>query len=172
MKNLFLAFTLAFGLSLTAQAQTTLQGAESFSVQLPLGFQRTVGANDLASVQWENSEEELYGYIIFENVDELKMGEITTDIKTYATLALNDFNTLKNFKLIETKNYKTDGGKETLAHVFSYYNEELEMNVFLQVNVYKTDHFIYKMISFGDETTFKKSKQHIDYISKKIKFPS
>lgn len=172
MKNLFLTLALAIGFSMSTQAQTTLQGAESFSVQLPVGFQRTVGANDLASVQWENTEEELYGYIIFENVDELKMNEIGTDIKTYATLALNDFNSLKNFKLIDTKTYKTDAGKETLAQVFSYFNEDLEMDIYLQINVYKTDQFIYKMISYGDEATFKQSSSHIDFITKKIKFPS
>jgi hypothetical protein len=167
MKNLLLTLSLALGFAMSTQAQTTLQGAESFSVQLPAGFQRTVGANDLASVQWEHADEELYGYIIFENIDELKLGDITPDIKTYAALALNDFSELKNFKLIDTKSYKTDEGKETLAQVFSYYNDELETTIILQVNVYTTKNFIYKMISFGDEATFNKSKDRIDFISKR-----
>ncbi len=171
MKKIF-AFLLVYLLSQPmVLSQTNLIGAESFSIQLPQDYKRTIGNNHLASVQWEHNELEIYGYLIFENIDELKLAEINTNLNSYAELALNDFSDYENYKILASKTYKTKNGKETICKLISYYNPDLDVTILLQLNVYATKNFIYKMINFGAKDTFSLNQQHIDFISKRIILP-
>lgn len=171
MKKLLLTLSIAISFTTFSFAQSTILGAETFSINLPNGYTRTVGTNDLASVQWENSEKETYGYIIFENLDELDLVEFDRDINKYADLSVNDFSDLNKYKLIETKKFKTKSGKETVQKQISYYNDELDATIQLQINIFMTKNFIYKMISFGEKEIFKKSDKDLDYIVNNIQLP-
>lgn len=171
MKKLLLTLSIAISFTTFSFAQSTILGAETFSINLPNGYTRTVGTNDLASVQWENSEKETYGYIIFENLDELDLVEFDRDINKYADLSVNDFSDLNKYKLIETKKFKTKSGKETVQKQISYYYDELDATIQLQINIFMTKNFIYKMISFGEKELFKKSDKDLDYIVNNIQLP-
>ncbi|MBF0596307.1 hypothetical protein [Faecalibacter rhinopitheci] len=171
MKKLLLTLSIAISFTTFSFAQSTILGAETFSINLPNGYTRTVGTNDLASVQWENSEKETYGYIIFENLDELDLVEFDRDINKYADLSVNDFSDLNKYKLIETKKFKTKSGKETVQKQISYYNDELDATIQLQINIFMTKNFIYKMISFGEKEILKKSDKDLDYIVNNIQLP-
>ena len=172
MKKILLSTLFSLFCSLSLFAQTTLKGAENFSIALPNNWQRTLGANDLASVQWENKTDEIYGYVIFENIDEIKLLELSDDITSianYADLATNDFSDLPKFKKNTSKRFKTTLGLETEQREISYFNEELNIQIMMLINVYKSEHFIYKMINFGTEETFNKGKKDIDYIINNFK---
>jgi hypothetical protein len=171
MKKFYSFFLAYFLLQQFVLAQTNLIGAENFSINLPQDYKRTIGNNHLASVQWEHNELEIYGYLIFENIDELKIAEINTDLNSYTDLALKDFIDYENYKLIESKRYKTKNGKETICKLISYYNPDLDVTILLQLNSYATKNFIYKMINFGAEDTFSLNRQHVESISKNINLP-
>ena len=171
MRNLLLLFIILLLKPNSINAQTKLIGAENFSVSLPHQFKRTIGNNDLAVVQWEHLDKEIYGYVLFENIDELKIAKINHDLAYYADIALNDFANYTNFKLIQSRRYKTTSGKETEEREFTYNDEENNINVHTIINVYKTSNFIYKMINFGSEDTFNEGKKDIEYIINRIQLP-
>lgn len=169
MKHLLFSIAFLLYFNSSVQAQTKLVGAESYSISLPENFRRTVGTNDLATVQWEHQTKELYGYVLFENLEELKLAEINSNLAAYAQLALDDFIDQNNFKLIQSHHYKTTLGKETEEREFTYTLDDLNFHVI--ITIYKTDQFIYKMINFSTEETFKESKKDITYIINHIQLP-
>lgn len=170
MKKLLLtlAFFCTFHIS---KAQSTLVGAETFHIQLPQNFTRAVGVNDLASVQWEHTEKEIYGYVIFENADEMKLVDLSISLKEYSDMCLNDFNEIEKYQLIKSETYTTTNGKETISNKISYYNSELEITIVMQINAYKTQNFYYKVIQYGDEKSFALAEKEIHTIAKDIKLP-
>lgn len=171
MRNLLLLFIILVFIPKSADAQTKLIGAENFSVTLPLQFKRTIGNNDLAVVQWEHLDKEIYGYVLFENIDELKIAKINHDLTYYADIALNDFSDYTNYKLIQSRKYNTVTGKETEEREFTYDDEENNIHFHTIINVYKTSNFIYKMINFGSEETFNEGKKDIEYIINHLQLP-
>ncbi len=171
MKKTLLSLTFLLCSFFFANAQTTLIGAETFYVQLPANYSRAIGVNDLASVQWEHAEKELYGYIIFENGEEMKLAELHLSLINYAELCLNDFSEIENYQLIKTENYQTNNGLQTIEHTISYQNTELNTKIMMQINAYKTPNFFYKLIQFGDEASFKAHASELQKIAKDIKFP-
>lgn len=171
MKKTLLTVTLLLCSFFFGQAQTTLRGAETFHVQLPANFIRAIGVNDLASVQWEHTEKEIYGYIIFENTAEMKLAELDLDLKQYAELCLNDFSDIEQYQLLKTENYTTTNGLATIEHTIRYQNTELDTMIMMQINAYKTPHFYYKLIQFGDEATFKAYTTDLKRIAKEVQFP-
>lgn len=171
MRNLLLLFITLLFIPKSTFAQTKLIGAENFSVSLPQQFKRTIGNNDLAVVQWEHFDKEIYGYVLFENIDELKIAKINHDLAFYADFALNDFSDYTNYKLIQARKYTTISGKETEEREFTYDDEENNIHFHTIINVYKTAHFIYKMINFGSEETFNEGKKEIEYIINQFQLP-
>ena len=171
MKKLILSAFLLFCFSNIALAQKKILGAETYSIKLPSGFERTVGTNDAASVQWENEIKEVYGYVLFENIDELTIADITTESKNYADLSLNNFNDDDTYKLINTRKYKTKSGLETEERELSYFDKEIEIEIHFLINIFKSKHFIYKMINYGSSETFKNARTDIQYIIDHVKLP-
>ena len=171
MKKLLLTITFLLSSFYFVNAQTTLIGAETFHVQLPQNFTRAIGVNNLASVQWEHAEKEIYGYIIFENTDEMKLADLSISLKEYSDMCLNDFNEIEKYQLIKSETYKTKSGKETISNKISYYNSDLETTIVMQINAYKTQNFYYKVIQFGDQSSFDLGEKEIKYISEEIKLP-
>ena len=171
MKKLLLSTILIVAFSISTFAQTTLKGAENYSITLPQNWQRTLGANALASAQWEHNTEEIYGYVMFEHVDEIELAELKTDIESNAEYALNDFNELAQYKLLNSKKFKTTSGFETTQREFSYYDEENDIKFHMLINIFRSESFLYKMINFGTDETFKNGKKDIDFIINNIKLP-
>ncbi|MFV0142065.1 MULTISPECIES: hypothetical protein [Empedobacter] len=171
MKKILLAFTLMLCLMNNTNAQSTIIGSEAFSVNLPAGYQRTIGTNDFSIVQWENNDSTAYGFIITENIDELKLGNISDDLASYMDIMVSNYSSNPKFKSLNTKQFKTSKGKETFQKQISYYNEELESNVYLQINIFKTKNFIYQVVNFGSDDFLKNSKEYTDYIINNIDLP-
>ncbi|WP_314243703.1 hypothetical protein [Empedobacter tilapiae] len=171
MKKILLTFTLMLCLMNNTNAQSTIIGSENFSVNLPVGYQRTIGTNDFATVQWENEETSSYGFIIIENLDELKISNIADDFASYMDISVANYSSNPKFKSLNSKQFKTSKGRETLQKQISYYNEELEATIYLQINIFKTKNFIYQVVNFGSEDFLKNSKEHTDYIVNNIDLP-
>ena len=171
MKKIIFTFAIAFTMATTINAQSALIGAEPFTINLPAGFQRTIGTNDFASVQWGNEETETYGFVITENLDELKVGDISDNLESYLDISISNYSSNPQFKSFPSKLYKNKKGKETLQKQISYYNEEMESTVYLQFNIFKSKNFIYQVVNFGNNDFLKNSKESTDYIINNIDLP-
>ena len=163
---------LALCISSLSIAQNTLIGTENFTVQLPENYIRAIGLNNFAMVQWEHKDADFYGYSIVEHIDEYKLAELNVDLKSISEYALNDFVDFKDYKVIETKTYKTDKGNPTISNRISYFDEENEIVIYYHINVYTSKNFIYKVYFYGSSKAFKNAETDIDYITKKINIPS
>ena len=172
MKKILITFGLVLGLSSVSFAQTTLMGGEPFSIQLPEKYVRTIGTNNYASAQWEHEEKDFYGYVIVENLDEYKIAELDTSLQSTMDLAIEDLKDFKDFKILDTKTFTTDKGKSSLETKVSYFDEEEEIMIYYQINVYQSKNFIYKVYHYGSAQGFKSSAEDIEYITKKFTIPS
>lgn len=172
MKKILITLGLVLGLNNVSFAQTSLIGGESFSVQLPEKYIRTVGINNYAAVQWEHEEKDFYGYIIVENIEDFKLAKLDTSLTGAMEITMSDFKDFKDFKILDTKTYKNDKGQTTIANKISYFDEEEEIVIYYHVNIYLSKNFIYKIYQYGSAQGFKNSETEIDYIAKKINIPS
>jgi len=170
MKFKFLVIT-AFFLASITNAQSSLVGAESFSVNLPAGYSRAVGTNDYATVQWQNEEMHSYGFVIIENLDELKISGVSSDLQSYMDICISNYSGFPQFKSFAPKLFKNKKGQENFQKQISYYNEELESTVYLQFNIFKSKNFIYQIVNFGNEDFLKVSKENTDYIINNVVLP-
>lgn len=171
MKNIFFAFAIAFTFASTVNAQSAIIGAEPFTINLPAGYERTIGTNNFASVQWGNEETGSYGFVITENLDELKAANISDNLESYMDISIENYSSNPKFKSFASKLYKNKKGRETLQKQISYYNEELESTIYLQFNIFKSKNFIYQVVNFGNEDFLEKSKENTDYIINNIDLP-
>lgn len=171
MKKMLLAFALIFCFSHTTNAQSTIIGSEPFSVNLPSGFNRMIGLNTSAIVQWGNEENETYGFVITENLEDLKSAQVSDKYESYLDIYVSTYSSYPQFNSFPSELYKNKKGKETLQKVISYYNEEVESTVYLQMNVFKTKNFIYQVVNFGTEDFLKNSKEQVEYIINNIDLP-
>lgn len=169
MKKIVLSLLITFTFATFSFAQTTLVGAEPYSVVVPKNYTRTTGNNDLATVQWENTDEEIYGYVFFEHKDDLIHNDVKFDLESYANLTLETYNTLKGYKLINSKKFKTKNGIETIQKEFKYYDDENDIKFHMFLNIYKSNDFIYLMMNYGNENNVKNNTKDIDFIINSFK---
>ena len=171
MKKLLLSLILTTTLSTYAFSQTTLVGAEPYSVSVPQDFTRTTGNNDLATVQWENLDKGIYGYVFFEHKDELTFNEVQHDLESYANIMLENYSYLKDYKLINSKKYKNANGYETVQKEFKYYDEDNELKYHMIFNVFQSKDFNYFMINYAEDGKLNPELKDVEYIINNIKIP-
>jgi len=171
MKKILLSIILTTTLASFSYSQTTLVGAEPYSVTIPQGFIRTTGNSNLATVQWGNPEKEIYGYMFFEHKDELSANDVKFDLESYANLSVQEYSELQDYKLVGTKKYKTSSGIDTVQKEFKYLDESNEIKYHMFLNVFKSKDFIYVMMNYSDEKAFKNGLKDIETIINNIKLP-
>ena len=171
MKKILITLLLSTTFSTFGYSQSTLIGAEPFSVTIPQGYNRTTGNNNLATVQWENANKGIYGYVFFEHKYELLANEVEFELESYANLSISVYSNLNDYNLIKTKKYKTSTGLETVQKEFKYFDVENEIKYHMFLNVFKTKEFIYVMMNYADDKSSKNGLKDIESIINNFKLP-
>ncbi len=171
MKKFFVLIVLSFLiLTFTAFGQggnKTYKAGHVFSITLPDYMNRTVGLNGSANFQYKNEVKDVYGFVIGDDKEELKLAELK-----YASV--NEFNDdfMKSFLAdVEKKNIGTPlvkkiGEISFLECDVSYLDKEVGGEIYYLVGVVETRSSFYKILSWTtieNKDNFKADFQKILY---------
>ncbi len=146
-----LIFTLTFlALTQISFGQNKIRGAEGYTVELPANYQRTVGLNSYANLQYEGTSDQLaFGFVITEHKDELTIADVQKDIISYTLNSLSPYETDESYKVIQKPTI-------TQAKTYSYSTSEFSIanedgsKLYGFLTVIETKSFFYQIFNFGD----------------------
>ncbi len=165
-KSIFL-IALAFICS-TAISQTILKpfrAGHEFNISVPDYMIRTVGLNDAAIFQFKNDVKEVYGFVIEDNKEELKIAELT-----YGSISefYDDF--IKDFVIDQPKRkvskpiLTTKGEINFLEADLQFYDSEAETTIYYLIGIVETKNAYYKVLSWCSEANKSKFKSDFEKI--------
>lgn len=150
MKNFHLAFVL-FVMSISpAIAQTAfkeLKGGQEFSIAIPDYMNRTLGLNDVAALQFKSSVKDVYGFVIYDSKDELKIAEMVfANIGEFFDDFANNFvKDEPNRKMSKPETQKTEGYNFMFCDI-TYMDSEAKTEVYYFLGVVETQNSFYKVL--------------------------
>ncbi len=171
MKKTISIFSIALAfICSTAISQTTLKpfrAGHEFNISIPDYMIRTVGLNDAAIFQFKNDVKDVYGFVIEDNKEELKIAELT-----YSSISefYDDF--IKDFVIDEPKRkvsktiLTTKGEINFLEADLQYYDADAETTIYYLIGIVETKNAYYKVLSWCTEANkakFKSDFQKIVY---------
>ncbi len=147
MKHIIILASLL--LSLTVFSQQKIKGAESFSLIIPEGFQRTIGLNDYAAVQFESIYPKpiSYGFLIYEHKDELRLADAKLDMIEYTLNSIEPYTGQKAFKYIKQPYISYEHGFN-FAYAEFETNESESGHIYFLQTVIETKEFIYQILQY------------------------
>ncbi|WP_413533321.1 hypothetical protein [Empedobacter brevis] len=144
-----LLFIATFFACISIFSQKKIHGAESFTLTIPENFQRTVGLNDYATIQFESltPKPNSYGFLIFEHKDELKLTDSSLDMIDYTLNSIAPYTTQKSFNYIKKPYVAYEQG-------FNYAYTEFETNepesghIYFLQTIIETKEFVYQILQY------------------------
>ena len=151
MKKLFIIASLFF--SICSFSQHKLYGAESFTLTIPEDFQRTIGLNDYATIQFKSKlpKPNSYGFLIFEHKDELKLADSNLDMIDYTLNSIEPYTEQKGFRYIKQPYITYKQGINYAYAEFETNDPDMERIYFLQT-IIETKGFIYQILQYCSYT--------------------
>jgi hypothetical protein len=172
MKNLFsiLATTAALFVSIIAIGQTKFNSQKVgnvFNIDIPDYMNRTVGLNDVATVQYKNSVKDIYTIVIEDSKEELAIADIFySSLKEFQEEFEKDFIKEEEKRTSSTPLFTTKNDNNFVEYEVSYYDEELKIEVYYLVGIVETKSHFYKVLSWtnlANKDKFKVDFQKILY---------
>jgi len=166
MKKIITIFTTSFVFVFTTtQAQTNMKEVKAghvFYVSIPEYMTKTLGLNDVATIQFKNTPKDIAGFIIEDSKDDLVLAEVN-----YASL--NEFyeDFIKDFLKDEEKRKVSNPISKKIGEInfmecdVSYYDKELKLEIYYFVGLVETPTTYYKVLCWG--TIDSKEKYKADF---------
>ena len=138
-----------------------------FSITLPDYMSRTVGLNSSANFQYKSEVKDVYGFVIGDEKEELKLAELN-----FASVTEFHEDFMKSFLAdVEKKNIGTPIVKKISETNFlecdvTYYDKEAEGEIYYLVGIVETKSAFYKILSWSaaeNKDKFKADFQKILY---------
>jgi hypothetical protein len=149
----------------TLLAQTPMNAfvaGHAFKVSLPVYMQRTIGYNDDASIQFKNSVKDVYGFIIEDNKDEMKLAEIYyTSINEFYTDFTKDFLVDEKKRTLSSATSTALGEFNFMVSELSYFDKEAKTMITYFIGIAETKAAFYKMLCWT--TTENKDTYKADF---------
>lgn len=164
-------YTLAFtALMQYGYGQNKLRGAEGYTISLPSNYQRTVGLNSFANLQYElNSTDKLaFGFVITEHKDELMIAEVDRDIISYTLNSLSPYETDETFKIIQKPTITQAKDYSYSTSEFSVANED-GSQLYGFLTIIESKNFFYQIFHFGELDNKKALKPEFIKISESFR---
>jgi hypothetical protein len=168
LKNIVLAvflFSVTFPFAQTGTKPLTV--GHPVTISIPDYMNRTVGINSSALIQYKSEVKDVYGFVIEDLKEELKLAEMN-----YA--GINDFyeEFIKDFlegeeKITQGKPLASQkGGINFIEADISYYDKEAEADIYYLIGIVETKTSFYKVLSYStleNKANFKADFQKILY---------
>ncbi|MFN8336771.1 MAG: hypothetical protein U0U09_16695 [Cyclobacteriaceae bacterium] len=151
MKNLillFVALTVVFGSK--AQTMKEYKGGHVFTINLPDYMIRTVGLNDVASIQYKSDDKDVAGFVIYDTKEELALAEVTfASVREFYDGFIADFLTDQENRQVSEPVSQTKAGINFIEADATYYDKELETEIYYHVGVVETKKSFYKVLAWS-----------------------
>lgn len=167
MKNLFsiLATTTVLFFSIIVSGQTKFNQQKAgniFSIDIPDYMSRTVGLNDVATVQYKNSVKDIYTIVIEDSKEELAIADIVySSLKEFQEEFEKDFIKQEEKRTSTAPLFTTKEGINYVEYDVTYYDEELKIEVYYLVGIVETKSHFYKILSWTNVAN--KDKFKVDF---------
>ncbi len=169
MKKFGFVFLLSFAVGLlTAQTATKpLTVGHPVTISIPSYMNRTVGLNSSALIQYKSEVKDVYGFVIEDAKEELKMAEMNfASIKEFYDDFIADF-VKDEEKLTESKTITTQkNGVNYIESDVSFFDKEAEGEIYYLIGIVETKTAFYKVLSYcslENKAKFKADFQKILY---------
>jgi len=138
-----------------------------FSITLPGYISKTVGLNDAASIQYKSEVKGLYGYVVTDTKEELKLAEINyISIQEFYYDFMPGFSKDDEKKTIGKPISTAKNGINFIEVDYTFYSKEAEMDIYYLVGIVETKKAFYKVLTWcaaADKARFKAEFQKIMY---------
>ena len=149
MKITSLLSVLFLAQTISAQTMKPYKVGHPFTISIPDYMTRTVGINESSSFQYKNTVKDVYGFVIIDDKESLKLAEISfTSINEFYEDFIKDFvegeEKVKQSKPISSQ----QGAIKFLEADVSYYDKDAETEIYYLMGVVETDKAYYKVLSY------------------------
>jgi len=169
MKKSLLLLTLNV-IAITVFAQTNLKEFKAghvFYVSLPDYMSRTMGLNSSAVIQFKNSVKDVYGFVIEDNKEELKLVEMEfSSINEFYDSFIKDFLIDQEKRKVSKPKFTKVGDISFAESDLTYYDKDVKGEIFYLVGIVETKSAFYKILSWStveNKDKFKADFQKIIY---------
>ena len=144
--SLFCIWTLAAGAQVSMKPYKV---GHPFHISLPDYMTRTVGMNEDAAIQYKNVVKDVYGFVIVDDKESLKLAEISfTSITEFYEDFIKDFMEGEE-KVKQSKPQVTDNqAARYLEADLSYFDKEAKSEIYYLIGVVETDKAYYKVLTY------------------------
>lgn len=150
-----------------AQTLKEYKAGHVFTVGLPDYMTRTVGLNDVASIQYKSDEKDVAGFVIYDTKEELQLAELSfSSIREFYDGFIGDFLADQENRQVSEPVLQTKGETHFIECDATYYDKELDAEIFYHVGVVETKKSFYKVLAWcsaDKKDEFKKDFQKILY---------
>ena len=157
-------------MTVACYGQTTLKEIKIGTVlyvSLPGYMSRTIGLNDAAVFQYKSTLKDVYGFIIDDNKEELKLAELNfTSINEFYEAFITGFLQGIEKKNISNPLVQKKGNLNFLEADVTYFDKEAGIDIYYLVGIVETGSSFYKVLSWADaenKDKFKADFQKILY---------
>ena len=151
-KQITLTYALLLLLSTLAIAQTNMvsyKAGHVFDISLPDYMGKTFGLNNSATIQYKSVLKDVYGFVILDTKEELKLAEMTfVSISDFYDNFIKDFLKDEKKRRISRPVYQKIGDVSFAESDASYYDGEAKIEIYYLVGVVETKNAFYKVLSW------------------------
>ncbi len=138
-----------------------------YNITLPSYMTKTVGLNDVASIQYKSEVKGVFGYVVTDSKEDLKLAEINyTSIQEFYDDFIPGFTKDDEKKTLGKPVSSVKNGIKFIEVDYTYYSKEAEMDIYYLVGIVETKKAFYKVLSWcaaADKAKFKAEFQKILY---------
>jgi hypothetical protein len=165
-----LLFIASLLMSTTIFAQSTMKeykAGHTFNISLPDYMSRTADLNSSAAIQYKNVVKDIYGVVIFDTKEELKLLDMnyTTTNEFYEDF-IKDFLKDEEKRTVSTPKSTKKGDISFIEVDATYFDKEINNTIYYLVGVVETKTAFYKVLSWAtleNKDKFKADFQKILY---------
>ncbi len=157
-------------MSSSAFAQTKLQEHKAghvFYVGLPDYMNKTLELNSAAVIQYKSEVKDVYGFIIEDNKEELKLAEFNyNSISEFYEGFIKDFVADEEKRVVSKPTYKKIGNTNFVESDVTYFDKDATIDIYYLVGIVETKDAFYKVLSWSaakNKDQFKADFQKIIY---------
>jgi hypothetical protein len=170
MKKIIFTLGLCLVLTQVNFAQTKMKEYKTghvITISLPDYMTKTVGLNSAACLQFIANELDLAGFVIEDSKEEIKLAELQfASINAFYDDFIKDFLVDEEKRKVSKPVAKKIGSYNFLESDCSYYDKELQSEIYYFVGIVETPTYYYKVLCWGslaNKTKYKADFQKILY---------
>ncbi len=159
IKQISILLVLTITTSLFSQSKEYKAG-QVFYVSLPEYMSKTIGLNNAASIQYKSEVKDVYGFVIIDPKEDLKLAELNYgSLKEFYDYFINDFLVDEEKRTISEPIYKKNGAINFVECDASYYDKEANIEIYYLVGIVETKENFYKVLSWSSVENKAKFKE-------------